>query len=547
MTTATVAATDDGQTPPPVGADGPRKRRLEALLDELEATSRFDRGLQDVTERARTAGDDARALGHTALELRAELVAVDVRRRAGHVAEAGRTAQDVHRWATDHDAPHLLARAHFVLAAVYQELGDLSQALEHAVLSVDQLADAAPAAVTIDHRVRMADCLGLQGDVSAQDQYLEVLALAERQGDVDRQLLILNNSAYTAALSGAHDRALVASTRLQDLSAQHGVPLDVGRLDTVARVLVGLGRLDEAEAALRPGLVPEVLAQSPDGDAGADFLLTHAEVQRERGRCEEAQASLDECVRRSDEHGLTSIRVRARREQAELYAAGGDYRAAFEEHKAYCREVLELQSAQRDARARTLQAMYETTEARRQSRRYRELSLRDPLTGLYNRRHVDEALPHLLVRGAVEGALVTVALLDLDHFKRVNDTFSHEVGDQVLRRVARLLEGAVATVPEGSFAARMGGEEFLLVLVGEEPAATARRFEEVRRAVADHPWADLTGSVPVTVSIGVASASGPTVPAPADLLGRADAHLYRAKSLGRDRVVGDWTEPRAPG
>lgn len=537
--TTVVATTQDEAPPSPAGPDGHRVRQLQAVLDELEAVSRFDRALDVVSDRAREAGDTARSLGLTELELRAELVAVDVRRRAGHVAEAGRTAQDVHRWATDHDAPRLLARAHFMLAAVFQELGDLSLALEHAVLSVERLGEEAPAAVAIDHRVRMADCLGLQGDVAAQDMYLDVLGLAERQADVDRQLLILNNSAYTASLAGAHERALVASTRLQDLSHQHAVPLDVGRLDTVARVLVGLGRLDEAEAALRPGLAPEVLALSPDGDAGADFLLTHAEVQRERGRCVEAQASLDECVRRCEEHGLTSIRVRTRREQAELYAAGGDYRAAFEEHKAYCREVLELQSVQRDARARTLQAMYETTEARRQSRRYRELSLRDPLTGLYNRRHVDEALPHLLVRGAVEGALVTVALLDLDHFKRVNDTFSHEVGDEVLRRVARLLEGAVSTAAEGSFAARMGGEEFLLVFVGEGPADTARRFEDVRRAVADHPWAGLTGTLPVTVSIGVASASGPTVPAPADLLGRADAHLYRAKSLGRDRVVGD--------
>ncbi len=538
MPTAAVTATDDGTTPPSAAVNARRRVLLEGVLDELEAVSRFDRDLDVVAERARAAGDTARSLGLTGLELRAELVAVDVRRRAGHVAEAGRTAQDVLRWATDHDAPRLLARAHFILAAVFQELGDLALALEHAVLSVDRLGEDVPAAVAIDHRVRMADCLGLQRDVSAQDQYLEVLDLAERHDDVDRQLLILNNSAYTASLSGAHDRALVASTRLQELSLQHGVRLDVGRLDTVARVLMGLGRLDDAEAALRPGLEPEVLAGSPDGDDGADFLLTHAEVQRSRGLREAAQASLEECIRRCEAHGLASIRVRARREQAELHAAGGDYRAAYDEHVTYTCEALAQQSEQRDARARTLQAMYETTEARRQSRRYRELSLRDPLTALYNRRHVDEQLPTLLVRGAVEGELVTVALLDLDHFKRVNDTFSHEVGDEVLRRVARLLEGAVSTVDDGSFAARMGGEEFLLVFVGEDEAAAARRFEDVRRAVADHPWSDLTGELPVTVSIGVASASGPTVPTPADLLGLADAALYRAKSQGRDRVVG---------
>ncbi len=533
-----IATATDGTTPSSgPGEDTPRLR-LSARLDDLEAVSRFDRDLTVIAEQAREAGATARGLGLTELELRAELVAADVRRRGGDISEAARTAQDVHRWATDHDARHLLSRAHFLLAAVYQELGDLSLALEHAVHSVELLAEDAPAALRIDHRVRMADCLGLQGDGSAQGRYAEVLAMAERLDDVDRLLLILNNSAYTAALAGEHEHALVASLRLQELSALHGIGLDVGRLDTVARVLIGLGRLDEAEAALRPGLTPDVLARSPDGDAGADFLLTHAEVQRERGRVTEAQASLDECIRRCEAHGLTSIRVRARREQAELHAAGGDFRSAFTEHKTYCEEMLELQSAQRDARARTLQAMYEATEARKQSRRYRELSLRDPLTGLYNRRHVDEQLPHLLVRGAVQGELVTVALLDLDHFKRVNDTFSHEVGDQVLRRVARLLESAAGSVPEGSFAARMGGEEFLLVLVGPDGDAAAGHLEGVRRAVAEHPWSDLTGALPVTVSIGAAGSTGPIVPAPSDLLGQADAHLYQAKRQGRDRVVG---------
>jgi two-component system cell cycle response regulator len=286
-----------------------------------------------------------------------------------------------------------------------------------------------------------------------------------------------------------------------------------------------------------PGLRPEALAASLDGDAGADFLLTLAEIRRRRGNVVGAQESLDESIRRCEEHGLSSIRVRARREQAELHAAGGEFQAAFEEHKLYCQEFMEQQSAQRDARARALQAMYETTEARRQSRRYRELSLRDPLTGLYNRRYVDEHLPRLL-RRTPDAPEITVALLDLDYFKLVNDTCSHEVGDEVLRTVATLLQDVESTVAGGSFAARMGGEEFLLVLVGGDPSA-AGHLEFVRRTVAAHPWRELTGALPVTVSIGAATSAGMPEPTPAELLCRADANLYRAKSQGRDRVVSD--------
>ena len=189
--------------------------------------------------------------------------------------------------------------------------------------------------------------------------------------------------------------------------------------------------------------------------------------------------------------------------------------------------------------------MYETTEARRQSRRYRELSLRDPLTGLYNRRYVDEQLPVLLggARDGSRGEVVSVALLDLDHFKRVNDTFSHDVGDQVLRVVGEMLQ-RTGTTPgsggPGSFAARMGGEEFLLVLVGADPDAAARELEEVRRAVSGHPWSDeVVEGLSVTISVGLTGTTGVRDPAPSSLLSRADALLYQAKTLGRDRVVSD--------
>ena len=538
------AARDDPAAPRAAAADDPDDpfdagAALAAVVDELELLSRFDRG--GAGQRAEQVVAAARELGLTELELRAQLVVADLVRRRGDVAEAGRLAQHVHRWATDNDAPHVLARSHFLLAAVYQELGDLSQALEHAVQSVDLLDDDGPPALRIDHRARLADCLGLHGDgAAARERYDEVLQLAEDLGDVDRQLLVLNNRAYVETLAGEYDTALALSTQLLALAAEHGIPLHVGRLDTVARALMGLGRLAEAEEALQPGFRPEALDASPDGDAGADFLLTLAEIQRARGRVAQARATLDECVRRCETHGLTSIRVRARREQAELHAADGDFRAAFTEHKLYCQEALDLQSAQRDARARTLQAMHETTEARRQSRRYRELSLRDPLTGLFNRRYVDEQLPRLLGR-ADRDVVVSVALLDLDHFKRVNDTCSHVVGDRVLQRTADLLEAAVSAaeaVGTECFAARMGGEEFLLVQVGAGPGDVARRLEDLRRSVAQEPWAPLTGAVPVTVSIGAASTQGRCDLTPSELLGRADACLYRAKREGRDRVVG---------
>jgi two-component system, cell cycle response regulator len=85
----------------------------------------------------------------------------------------------------------------------------------------------------------------------------------------------------------------------------------------------------------------------------------------------------------------------------------------------------------------------------------------------------------------------------------------------------------------------MGGEEFLLVLVGNDAPTAARHLEDVRRTVAAYPWVELTGALPVTISIGGASTAGQTHANPAELLSSADRHLYRAKRAGRDRVVSD--------
>jgi two-component system, cell cycle response regulator len=522
--------------PAPV-LDAARAAELSVSVAELEKLSRFDH--RELDEAAEKALATARELGNAELEQRARLVLADLLRRRGNVADAARRIQEIHRWATAHDSQPLLARSHFVLTAVFQELGDVSLALEHAVRAVELLAEDAEPEARIDHLARLADCLGLSRDLAARDRYDHVLQLAEDLGDVDRQLLVLNNRAYYEALTGSLEEALAWSSKMQELADRHGLPMRVGRLDTLGRVLMELGRLEDAESAMLPGLLPEALDASLDGDAGADFLLTLAEIRRRRGHLAPAQEVLDECVRRCDQYGLTSIRVRARREQSELHAASGNFRSAFEEHKLYCDELMDLQSAERDARARALQAMYETTEARRQTRRYRELSLRDPLTGLYNRRYVDDVLPRLLA-GATEP--VTVALLDLDHFKSINDTRSHEAGDRVLRTVGELLLKAGASFGRGdgeSFAARMGGEEFLLVLVGADSASATRHLEDVRRTVRTHPWAEVTGGLPVTVSIGATGVAPMTDHTPAEVLGRADGHLYLAKRSGRDRVVSD--------
>jgi diguanylate cyclase (GGDEF)-like protein len=281
-------------------------------------------------------------------------------------------------------------------------------------------------------------------------------------------------------------------------------------------------------------------------DERANALLTLGEIERLQGRTDEAQVTLDQCRLLCDELNLTSLQVRVRREQAELFAASGRFERAFEEHKRFHDAAMELHSLEREARARTLQVLFETSEARRDSARYRELSVHDALTGLPNRRFIDDHLNRLCVTVAELGDPLTVALIDLDHFKQVNDTLSHAVGDRVLCQVADLLSQKAGTV-DGGVAARLGGEEFLLILPGADLPDVDELLDQVRAAVEQHDWTPLTGGIPVTISMGAVTAPAVGVER-SSLLARADERLYAAKRAGRNRVVTqDVVRPRDPG
>jgi len=171
-----------------------------------------------------------------------------------------------------------------------------------------------------------------------------------------------------------------------------------------------------------------------------------------------------------------------------------------------------------------------------ESSRHAELARIDPLTGLANRRRFDRALEEEWSRARRLGYPLALLMIDIDAFKAYNDALGHQAGDACLRRVAAAV-AAWARRP-GDLAARYGGEELVLLLPGTGPAEAVNVAEEVRRQVRalhiEHPGSPVAPWV--TVSVGCAAA----VPAPGeaaeDLLGGADAALYRAKRAGRDRV-----------
>jgi len=161
-------------------------------------------------------------------------------------------------------------------------------------------------------------------------------------------------------------------------------------------------------------------------------------------------------------------------------------------------------------------------------------AIRDPLTGLFNRRYLEETLPRELARADRSGQSLGIFAIDVDHFKRFNDTFGHEAGDLVLRELGALLR---ASFRSSDICARLGGEEFVVVLPDTSRDKLLGRAEMLGNAVRTlalvHHELPL-GSITISIGIAIFPESGRD---PEKLLGVADAALYQAKNAGRDRAV----------
>jgi two-component system cell cycle response regulator len=160
-----------------------------------------------------------------------------------------------------------------------------------------------------------------------------------------------------------------------------------------------------------------------------------------------------------------------------------------------------------------------------------ELSRHDELTQLHNRRAFDDLASTLFAQARRFGHLLTFAMADIDHFKKVNDDYSHAVGDRVLQEVANLIS---TTLREIDLIARYGGEEFVITFPQTDIKGATIFANRLRERVAAYDWEQLTPGFTVTLSIGLAQRS--TEDSFKEVLKVADARLYDAKSNGRNQV-----------
>jgi len=198
--------------------------------------------------------------------------------------------------------------------------------------------------------------------------------------------------------------------------------------------------------------------------------------------------------------------------------------------------------AELEARVRSLlriKALQEEVERQKSSleqlnERLLRISQTDGLTGLFNRRHIEEELQHMYQHSARLAEPLSVVMVDLDKFKSVNDTYGHQAGDEVLKQMAALLKDEAREIDR---VGRYGGEEFMLLLPGTVLDAAVTFAERVRKRIEGHTFSFPGGTLSRTASFGVSGWPHPKIKACDSLVRAADDALYVAKEMGRNRVV----------
>jgi diguanylate cyclase (GGDEF)-like protein len=359
------------------------------------------------------------------------------------------------------------------------------------------------------------------GELEAATSELErALAVAGRvEGANSFALGVIHSTRADIRLEmGNADQALADAERAIELlsATDDPNPYVLGatvRADVQARM--ALGRLDDAQRAGEGALdwlgdrVPQTRSL---------ILSTLAATLRAAGRVEQAYDALARAaeLERQAFRELSELQLRLERATLETSAARQTSAALAAKNRQLADAHAEL-----ERRARKLEALQD---------QLREQADRDWLTGLHNRRYFARELDRLA--SEQQRGWLSLAIVDLDHFKSINDRFGHDVGDQVLVRVAVLL---CDVLRQSDIIVRSGGEEFIALMPATELRAATAGCERIRRRIGEEPWEQIAAGLAVTASVGVASTDDPSELGA--LARSADQRLYEAKRAGRDRVV----------
>lgn len=399
----------------------------------------------------------------------------------------------------------------------------------------------APAQNVIIGLVRLGKAIAGRGDLSgAQAKLEEAIALAGPAGFVYEKAMALTALSEVMLEAGRFADAASVSAWALDLLAQDASSSRADALAAHARALAATG--DHAGAAAEFAEAIRIYESRDRLDAAAEARAGLADAQAATG---DLRAAFESARQALKETQRATARARARSRDALRIAYSVEREAAENER---LKAELAAQAAKLDEQVRRArwQRLALSSLAvllavsllvyfwqRRMRRELLSLATTDALTNVANRRAILEYGTQQLRECVQRNLPLSVVALDIDNFKAINDRFGHEAGDKVLRKVSALLAGGIR---KADMIGRLGGEEFLIVLPGYDAEGAAAIADRLRETLAKTDMSDVAPDLRVTSSFGVAS----LVDCSSDfsaLLRHADRRLYRAKNVGRNKVV----------
>lgn len=405
----------------------------------------------------------------------------------------------------------------------------------------------------------------LERDEESLVVYDEALERARSLKDEIRETTILGNMGSSFANLSRFDEAERTLRQALELCEIHGLSdFKAINLINLGEALGFLKRFDEALETLNQALV--LLETSGKREKIVDCLWQKGIIELATGNSNQAFETLRQALSQAQNLGLRPLEAKIQRTLSDAFERSGH----FDQALLYFKRFFDLERIMKDEnmeqRLRVFSAQHEVEKLRTESeiQRLRNvelaqalealedanlekanlletleiqakeleiLAMRDPLTGLYNRRHLENTLETEFREAKLSQEPLTVLLFDADDFKRINDTFSHHVGDLVLTEITDLTRINIRTT---DIAARYGGEEFVVVMP-KTTAQTAHGIaERLRQQIEGHDWERIARGLKVTVSIGVADDL--SLPDFEKLLSLADARMYQAKNDGKNKV-----------
>ncbi len=476
-----------------------------------------------------------------------------------------------------YDLPELVAESSNFLAGVYRGMGNLNTALQYLenAIYIQQTQQQPESLVPLKYNIgTLLQDLGRHEE--AISAYFSALEILQEFPNPVRHLEVNGNVAMSYTALGRYDEAVMLFQNVIKEAEQRNLKQhQVRNLVNFGEAYTKMGRYHQALQILYQALQMIEVGVTPEGKIYC--LLNIAEAQKCLLDWQEALDSLEDAKKIALKLKIIPIQAQIAHAQYLIYKSQHRPKAALEAFEIYHKihEQQRQHNVEQELRLFTLERDFEKTIAEAEMSRIKNIELsellgkvqeannekaklleelgiktqelqilatRDALTGLYNRHYLEQVLAQELKLAKTGQYPLSVALIDLDNFKQVNDQFSHQIGDQVLAITGELMRN---TIRSKDTAARYGGEELVLVLPKASLSQATTICERLRLTIEKYPWFEISPQLRVTASIGITSDTN--LESHEKLLNLADLQMYQAKRLGKNQVSSQKKNPTLTG